>query len=1313
MKRLKKLIAICLSLIMIFTLLPSSTVFSAASEDVTEEDSTGIVSDSLLDGYTVIVPDETVTVELDAGETEYIAFLPEYTHTYTITSSSDYDTYGYLYDSEFNSITSNDDGGSGTNFLITYTLEAGQVYYFGCRYYSSSISGSYDVTLTFVHEYYMVEPIEVVSATCTEEGSYEYPCTYCDETITETISATGHSYTYEYIAESECVRYTCEACSDTYDSFVQIMGVDETVTVELDAGETEYIAFIPEYTHTYKITSLSDYDTYGYLYDSEFNSITSNDDGGSGTNFLITYTLEAGQVYYFGCRYYSSSRTGSYDVTLTAVHAADYSAEPVVITPATCTEDGVCEYPCLYCDATATDTIWATGHEINYDIEPVIITPVSCTEDGVCEYQCLYCDATITQTIWSVGHSYTYEYISESECVRYTCEACSDTYDSPIQSIGVDATVTVELDAGEMGYIVFVPDYTHVYTITSVADYDTYGYLYDSEFNCITSNDDGGSGSNFLITYTLEAGQVYYFGCRYYSSSRTGSYDVTLTAEHEIDYSVDPVIVVTRACTVDGVYEYTCLNCDEIITVVEDATGHAYESEYYLDGTYVRSSCVNCGYTNETVVQSIYVDVPVTVTLDAGDDEYFSFVPEYTHIYEFTSSADNYTCAYLYDCDFNRIAYVDGYYSDGNFLLSYALEAGQTYYFRCGYYSAAVSGSFDVNLTCLHNFERSVLEEGTCITAGTHLYQCLECEYSYTQEYFASHKDRDRDSLCDICGTMILIQLEVAFVVDTTGSMGDDIDAVKAKMNDILAELDAQGIVYRIALVDYRDFPERGHSYDYPYMVQMDFSDDYDEITDSINALSLGYGGDTNETVYSALIDGLSELNWSASSTKCAIVMGDAPPLDPEPYTGYTLDDAINALRGIETSSGYDPVSRAVSSRTDDSETDSSISAIVEGETICLYSISTSSSTPISQFAALSESTGGRAYSGSSSDTGDIIETIVSTISDDVHIHTYAEAVIENEIAVTCTEDGSYDEVVYCTDCGVELARVTVTVEATGHSESEPARINEIAATCTEDGSYDMVMCCPACSEIFEYGETVVVPAAGHTEADAVVENEVAATCTKDGSYNSVVYCSECGEVISTKTITVPAAGHIEADAVVENEVDATCTEDGSYDLVSYCSVCSEVMSRETKVVPAVGHVEDIILGLPASCTTSGLEDGVKCSVCGVILMEQTEIAATGHSFGEWTVVKEATIVVEGSEERICSVCGERELQSVEKLEYVLGDANNDGKITAADARFALRVAANLEKSTDELLVLADIDGNGKITASDARTILRKSANLE
>lgn len=66
-----------------------------------------------------------------------------------------------------------------------------------------------------------------------------------------------------------------------------------------------------------------------------------------------------------------------------------------------------------------------------------------------------------------------------------------------------------------------------------------------------------------------------------------------------------------------------------------------------------------------------------------------------------------------------------------------------------------------------------------------------------------------------------------------------------------------------------------------------------------------------------------------------------------------------------------------------------------------------------------------------------------------------------------------------------------------------------------------------------------------------------------------------------------------------------------------------------------------------------------------------------------------------------------------EDPDYAIGDVDGNGKVTPADARLALRAAANLEKLGDKALKAADLDGNGKVTPAEARKILRVSANLE
>ena len=152
--------------------------------------------------------------------------------------------------------------------------------------------------------------------------------------------------------------------------------------------------------------------------------------------------------------------------------------------------------------------------------------------------------------------------------------------------------------------------------------------------------------------------------------------------------------------------------------------------------------------------------------------------------------------------------------------------------------------------------------------------------------------------------------LDLIFTIDTTGSMWDDIDAVKASATEIVNTIDSKISDYRVAVVDYRDFPvyPYGGSGDYPYHVDLPFSTDKSTIISAIQGLSLGWGADWQESVYSALIrsintEGLGE--WRNGVKKVVILMGDAPPHDPEPFTGYTLSSVVAAAEAVDPASIY------------------------------------------------------------------------------------------------------------------------------------------------------------------------------------------------------------------------------------------------------------------------------------------------------------------------------------------------------------------------------------------------------------------------
>ena len=128
--------------------------------------------------------------------------------------------------------------------------------------------------------------------------------------------------------------------------------------------------------------------------------------------------------------------------------------------------------------------------------------------------------------------------------------------------------------------------------------------------------------------------------------------------------------------------------------------------------------------------------------------------------------------------------------------------------------------------------------------------------------------------------------------------------------------------------------------------------------------------------------------------------------------------------------------------------------------------------------------------------------------------HKADSVLFENIVSSTCTVAGSYDSVVYCSVCHVEISRDSISVPANGHKADSVAFENVVEATCTVAGSKDSVVYCSVCKA--EVSRTkVVIPAHGHT---VVVDSAVAATATTDGLTEGS-HCSVCGETIVAQEV--------------------------------------------------------------------------------------------------------------------------------------------------------------------------------------------------
>ena len=201
--------------------------------------------------------------------------------------------------------------------------------------------------------------------------------------------------------------------------------------------------------------------------------------------------------------------------------------------------------------------------------------------------------------------------------------------------------------------------------------------------------------------------------------------------------------------------------------------------------------------------------------------------------------------------------------------------------------------------------------------------------------------------------------------------------------------------------------------------------------------------------------------------------------------------------------------------------------------------------------------------------------------------HTPADAVQENYVPASCKDNGSYDNVVYCSveGCNALISRETVVLNATG----EHVYVNEIEKVepkCEEDGY--VVKACGCGDE-----QRTTIPASGHTE---VVDEAVAPTCTETG-LSEGKHCSACGNTLVPQDV-VPAKGHSENPEYV-NAVDATPESEGKFAYYA-CPDCNKAFTDESCTVEAT----DIVipkLSLADYTTTTTVVDSVVTTVFTLI----------------------------------------------------------------------------------------------------------------
>jgi hypothetical protein len=153
------------------------------------------------------------------------------------------------------------------------------------------------------------------------------------------------------------------------------------------------------------------------------------------------------------------------------------------------------------------------------------------------------------------------------------------------------------------------------------------------------------------------------------------------------------------------------------------------------------------------------------------------------------------------------------------------------------------------------------------------------------------------------------VNADLMLVVDTTGSMGDELEYLKSELKNVASQISSQNrkdLKLRLSTNFYKDLSDE-------YVVRpFPFSENPDTVAQQLSQQSANGGGDFPEAVDAALQDAVDEHEWSATArARLLFLVLDAPPhQDPKNLTRLRTSLLRAAAKGIRiipvASSGID-----------------------------------------------------------------------------------------------------------------------------------------------------------------------------------------------------------------------------------------------------------------------------------------------------------------------------------------------------------------------------------------------------------------------
>lgn len=511
---------------------------------------------------------ESIDVKISgAGGVKYFKFVPDEDGDYTFSSTAADGAVAVLFNSDYEEIIQ--DGSDFGNFNLTYYLNAGQMYYYTCKYYDSTKTGTFMVDFV-------------------QESSYSGNLDF-----------------------SNAVDIT----------------IDEMVDVSIEtAGDVQYFKFIPDADANYSFYSSGSDDTYVTLYNEYGEELSSDDDSGTDRNFKINYYLNAGVIYYFGSKFFSDGSTGNFQVTLTQgnisnIESIAYKSNSPLkegVDNFVAEDDSGKHYNHYYSKCSVGDVFTVnykdgsferytaylsngdskdSNQHIHFESENGDI--IECGFESN-ELQIGYGDAEIYENLYSVGENTTIaKYMGVKTEYNFTIEP-TDIVNFKVTPIS-STMVSLKYDEGSTnGYYecpLFAVDITYSDGRIEHMECNSYEDIYENPIINLSVEDDQGEWQNDEWITKWKPGEKHEF--KVYCTAEI--YDVieVSTADETSHTHSYTSIVIPPTGTQQGYTKYTCSIC-----------GDTYNAGYFDAATvYSNFSSATAGST---------IKVPVSIKNNTG-----------------------------------------------------------------------------------------------------------------------------------------------------------------------------------------------------------------------------------------------------------------------------------------------------------------------------------------------------------------------------------------------------------------------------------------------------------------------------------------------------------------------------------------------------------------------------------------------------------------------------------------------------------------------------------------------------------------------